>query len=168
MHEEYREIEGFPGYEVSDHGNVRNMTTGRVLKPVKDSIGYEKVNLCNNFKKASSMRIHRLVALSFLIKPEGKEYVDHINNNKTDNRLENIRWCSNKENMQNQKIRKNNTSSAKGVSYNTRKNRWETYIQANGKKTRIGYFKNLDDAIIARKAKANELFGEFTHNCEKI
>ena len=167
MQEQYHPIQGFPGYEVSDLGNVRNITTGKQIKQGVGSHGYKTVNLQNN-KKQSSKTVHRLVALSFLVKPNGKDNVDHKNNDKHDNRLENLRWCDKIENGRNQKIRKNNVSGVKGVGQYKQTNKWRARITINGRDISLGHYNTIEEAIAARQRVANELFGEFVSDCERL
>ena len=94
---EWKQIEGYENYEVSNEGQVRNKKTGRILKPQKDKDGYSRVSLSKN-SKVKSFKIHRLVAIAFIPNPNGYDTVDHINYDKTDNRVENLRWMSRSNN----------------------------------------------------------------------
>src|SRR6056300_180405 len=97
-------------YQVSNLGRIKNSKTGRILKLNYDMRGYHKVDLYID-KKRKAYKVHRLVMLVF----EGdrpydnnrKEYyqIDHINRNKKDNRLCNLRYCTRDENMKNIKIK---------------------------------------------------------------
>ena len=102
--EQWIKIAGFDKYSVSDQGNVRNDKTKRILK-LDDRKGYFQVNLRND-KKTSKRKIHRLVAGAFLPNPEKKKYVDHINNDTKNNKLENLRWVTPSQNSQNAKNQK--------------------------------------------------------------
>jgi hypothetical protein len=90
-------INDYPNYEISNKGRVYNNKTGVLLKPRKDANGYYYVNLCKNGKQ-KHFCIHRLVAIAFIPNPKNLPCIDHINRIRTDNRLENLRWCSYSEN----------------------------------------------------------------------
>ncbi len=109
--EEWREANIFPGrYLVSNFGRIRQVVRydssgrkagGRIIKQVKrDKDGYHIVQL--QYKGVIKWpKVHRLVAQAFIENPENKPYVDHINTNKVDNRAENLRWVTAKENSNN-------------------------------------------------------------------
>lgn len=90
---EWRKIEGFPKYSVSDTGLVRNDESGLILKAGQGKVGYMVVAL-----NCKSKAVHRLVAQAFIPNPGNKPDVNHINGNKTDNRVENLEWASRSEN----------------------------------------------------------------------
>ena len=161
----WERIEGF-NYSVSNFGNVKNDRTNLVLKPVITKKGYVIVNLCKNGKMKYSF-IHRLVATAFIPNPEKKPFVDHINNNPLDNRVDNLRWCTQSENMMNRQISYTRTSSGyKGVSLIKSSNRWSAMIMVDGKQIYLGHFVNIEDAIAARKKAVAELFGSYAHSSE--
>lgn len=92
---EWIKISEFPRYSVSDTGEVRNDKTGRTLKPLITGHGYYRVHLSPGKKR---FPIHRLVADAFIPKTEGKTQINHKNGIKTDNRVENLEWCTASEN----------------------------------------------------------------------
>ena len=107
--EEFRDIPGYEGvYEVSNLGRVRR--NGKILKPIKDKDGYLRVNLCKNGIRRTSSLIHRLVALAFLHNPDNKPQINHKDEDKTNNAVDNLEWCDAKYNMnygtRNEKISK--------------------------------------------------------------
>jgi hypothetical protein len=84
-------------YEVSDQGRVRNLETGRILKPAKGSHGYHMVSLCSNESKNKYL-VHRLIMLAFVPQPEGKTVVNHIDGDKLNNFISNLEWVDYTEN----------------------------------------------------------------------
>ena len=99
--EEWRDVEGYDGaYQVSDLGRVRSKKYGRwrLLSASKDKDGYLTVLLSNNGKRKTS-KVHRLVAQAFIENDDsGKNEINHINEDKTDNRADNLEWCDRKYN----------------------------------------------------------------------
>jgi hypothetical protein len=166
MQEEFRKIEGYDNYSVSNLGNVRNNKTGRILK-ASNIKGYYYVKLCKEQTKKIFL-VHRLLAVAFIPNPDHKDCVDHIDNNRQNNNAENLRWATCKENSQNTKIRFDNMAGLKGINWHTRFKKWQARITVNGELKHLGYFDNIEDAKQARMKEANKIFGEFTNSCEKI
>ena len=90
-------------YEVSNLGNVRNKNTKVVLSQEDTGNGYLCVGLQIDKGVYKKTRVHRMVAMAFLEfqRTEERNEVDHINGNKSDNSVDNLRWCTHKENMNN-------------------------------------------------------------------
>ena len=88
---EWKKIEERPNYSISNDGQIRNDKTGRILKPYKGTAGYYQVMMG---RKTIPLYVHRLVAQAFIENPDNLPQVDHINGDKLDNRVENLRWLS--------------------------------------------------------------------------
>ena len=146
--EEYRDIDDFPNYQVSNLGNVRNKTRGNVLKPrpVKkayDYICYE-VSITHTDGKQRHGKIHRLVANAFIPKVEGKLQIDHIDRNSANNNVNNLRWCNRSENNFNTNTRRDNKIGEKNI-YQTKQRPNLFYVKKVGYKTKS--FDTLEEAI---------------------
>lgn len=111
--EKWKKIKDYD-YEVSTDGRIRSIDRitntalkhqkyvikkGKILKPIIKKSGYLNICLCKeNIKKTAA--VHRLVAETFIPKVNGKDFINHKNAIKTDNRVSNLEWCSSKENTQ--------------------------------------------------------------------
>lgn len=128
------DVLGYEGkYQVNTKGEVRSFNYGRMnkiclLKPSVNGRGYLQVVLSKDNKTRAKV-VHRLVAEAFIPNEENKPFIDHINNIKTDNRVENLRWVTHKENMNNPLTRERFSISAKKrpISENALKN-WQRRI----------------------------------------
>ena len=94
--EEWREIEGYPNYAVSNLGRVRGPRKDS-LKLVDGGQGYVKVTLSKNGKHVDK-RVNRLVATAFLPNPENHPIVMHLDNNRANNHVDNLQWGTHLEN----------------------------------------------------------------------
>jgi len=122
MKEIWKDIEGYEHiYQVSNIGNIRNKKSGRILRPFINIHGYVRIPLSKD-KKRKNYSVHQLVAKTFISNPNNYDIVNHINGNKTDNRVENLEWCTIEEN--NNKAFENelrNTKKKEILQYNTNK-----------------------------------------------
>ena len=165
--EEYKIIKGYENYSVSNFGNVKNNKTDRILKPKIDKDGYKRLQLYKDGKPKDFM-VHRLVCNAFLENTDNKPLVDHIDCNRQNNNVINLRWCTNSENQRNKNKTQRNTSTVKGVSFHKQINKWQTQIMIDGIHIHLGYYNTLEEAKQARIKKVNEVFGEFVHASEKL
>lgn len=131
--EEWRDVVGYEGlYKVSSFGRVirlskksRNGTCEFTLKPslrnAYDHFGYNYMKLVDYNGKYKAFFVHRLVANAFIENPNNYKEIDHINCNRKDNRVENLRWCNRSSNMLNPITRIKNSINKKGIkTWNTK------------------------------------------------
>ena len=85
-------------YSISNLGKVRNDKSNRILKPQKDKKGYMRIQLHHD-GIVYTKKVHRLVARAFLQKTLTKKQVNHIDGNKSNNKVENLEWCTNRQNQ---------------------------------------------------------------------
>lgn len=151
MIEEWRPIEGYEGiYEVSSYGRVRSLDRyvrcksksyrlkkGSILSPAKDKNGYLKVVLSCN-RKCNTINVHRLVAQAFIPNPDNLPEVNHKDEDKTNNSVDNLEWCNHSYN----------------INYGTRKERERDTKMKNGwwtglseKEYRKKYYQDNKDRI---------------------
>lgn len=96
----WKDIKGFRElYQVSNLGRIRRKDTYKVLKPLKLTKGYRGVRLYYEVGKATTKKIHRLVATYFIDNPLNLPQVNHKDGDKNNNRVDNLEWCSNDYNM---------------------------------------------------------------------
>ena len=100
LNEDWRDIAGYEGYyQVSSFGRVRSQYRGdRVLKPTLDGPGYPRVTVVKDGVRSTRF-VHRFVAIAFLPLLDGRDQVNHKNGVKADNRVDNLEWCTQFENM---------------------------------------------------------------------
>jgi hypothetical protein len=139
-------------YKISDKGHVKSLDRytktkggvlklikGKTLKPSIDTHGYYKVSL-SKFGKVSTQKVHKLVAIAFLghIPCKQKIVVDHINNNRLDNCVENLQLISQRENTSKDKTE--GSSKYTGVRWSVNSSRWLAAIRIEDKLVHLGSF----------------------------
>ena len=98
MQEIWKDIVGYEGlYQVSNIGRVKSIKRDKILKEQLNERGYLRVSLSKNGKH-KTWRVHRLVMITFIGYVEGKDQVNHIDGDKTNNRLDNLEYVTPKEN----------------------------------------------------------------------
>lgn len=191
MEEVWKDVVGWEGlYQVSNLGKVRSLDRhvkgrlkngknikGRILVLRYDKDGYLTVHLrdCDN-NKNKLCKVHRLVAEAFIPKIDGKDNIDHINSIRDDNRVENLRWCTNKENINFPTARENRRIAVKN-SYNKypelRKLRSDTLTKNKKIKIKvfkegifIGFFNSILEFAKEYNLIASSLYGSFLRDKE--
>jgi hypothetical protein len=148
----WKTIPDYEDYQVSSLGNVKSLKRGKemILKPTIDDKGYKRVGFCLKGTR-KVFKVHKLVAMSFHEHvPNGYNIVvDHINNNKLDNRAINIQLISMRENAS--KDRVGGSSSFVGVSWCKKHKKWQAHIRFNERKIRLGHFDEEKSAAYAYK-----------------
>jgi len=93
----WKQIEGYPKYEVSDTGLIKSLVgkKERILVQRMDKYGYKRIDL----RPMKTMFIHRLVAEAFIPNPDNKPQINHKDGNKLNNLISNLEWCTRDENM---------------------------------------------------------------------
>lgn len=139
---------------------IRKLTTGTKAKigsvaGVVNESGYIEIAV-NGHK----YRAHRLAWL-YCFGEFPEQQLDHIDNNRSNNSLDNLREASNLENSYNKGISSLNTTGYKGVSIDKRSNRYRAYITVDGKQKSLGYYATAPEAAAAYIEAAQTLHGEF-------
>lgn len=166
----WKDIKGYEGeYQVSNEGRVRSLDRivtrntrwgtpasykfeGHILKGGVFSNGYL---FCCLGRKSKNYLIHRLVADAFLEKEDGKDCVDHINGDRSDNRLENLRYCTHKENS--------NFEIAKERMKNAQNDKTKTVYQYTKDREFVKKYNSLSEAARESNCKLGNLWACCSH-----
>ena len=150
MEEEWRVIEDFPDYQVSNLGRVKSLNRRKkekilTFRPCQD---YIRVSLCKDYKQYQRF-VHRLVAFAFIPNPENKSEVDHIDRDRRNNTVQNLRWATHQENS----LNRTTYTQHKHIYFRQKDNQapyYELQIVRFGKKIIDKTFKTLEEAITYR------------------
>ncbi len=132
----WKNIKGFDNYEISNYGNVKNVKSGRTLK-LKVKSGYSAITLYKN-GMMYYFRVHRLVAFAFIENTYNLPHVDHIDRNRKNNYVDNLRWIDDRNNIRNTLVNKNL------IYYNELTNK---YMVQSSENTMTYPYDKLEDAI---------------------
>jgi len=146
--EEWKPIEDYDNYEISNLGNVRNKKRNKLLTPIINNKNYYQLNLCKNNKR-KNFQLHRLIAIAFIPNPNNLPITDHIDKNSLNNSIDNLRWVSHSQNQYNKQKRKNTTSKFRGVFFKKENNKWCSTIYIEKKMIYIGFFDTEEEGAIA-------------------
>ena len=138
---------GYEGlYAVTDEGDIYSLKKGRIKKKLLDKDGYYKVGLNKNGIQ-KTYKVHQIVYYSFNGKNNDDLVIDHINSIKTDNRLENLRKLTNRENSARNRTHKY----GRGVRYFKKLDKFGATISINKERFHLGVFKSEEEAREAYK-----------------
>jgi hypothetical protein len=146
--EEWKPIEGYEDYQISNLGRVKSLKNNNelIMKQSKTRLGYVRVWLYTNCCRKEK-QLHRLIASTFIPNPDNKPEVDHINRQKDDNRIENLRWVSRSDNCINVIAR--NKLNQKNI-YLTKDDTYNVQIYRNDKRVLDKTYKTFEEAVNAR------------------
>tara|TARA_R110000822_G_scaffold113484_3_gene244629 strand:+ start:597 stop:1040 length:444 start_codon:yes stop_codon:yes gene_type:complete len=135
------EIDGYNNYLIYEDGRVYSKKSKIYLKPSLNLCGYYIIALYkNNIRKG--IPLHRLLALHYIPNTDNKPCIDHKNRIRTDNRIENLRWATHKENCNNRSMRCDNSSGHLNICWDKPRKRWKVVNLRKFKR-----FKSKTDAI---------------------
>lgn len=144
----YEQVKQLFDYNSSGYLIRKITTSSRAIKNnivgTKNHYGYLQVSIKNK-----QYKVHRLIWL-WHYGYMSENSIDHINGDKLDNRIENLREINHQCNIINTGNHKNNTSGIKGVKLNKKTNKWQANIIMDGKEIYLGLYKNIYNAVLAR------------------
>lgn len=166
---EWFDIPNSCNYQINKLGQVYSKNSNTILKQTINGVGYLKCQITFytditdlSTYKVKTEYIHRLLAKMFIPNddPVNKKYIDHLNRNKLDNRLENLRWVSAEENAINCGLSKRNTSGFRGVHFDKIRGK---YVAQLGKK-KLGYTDTKEEAHQLYKQAYILKYPHLSHN----
>ena len=130
--DEWKKLDDYSNHRIYPDGRVYSEICNRFLKPCVNGQGYLTCCLTNDTnKKQKSICVHRLVALLHVPNPDNKEQVDHIDRDRLNNNVSNLRWVSNSENSINKSV--SGTIPYRHISHLKTRNRFQIHIKRNKK-----------------------------------
>lgn len=146
-------FKGIPGfedkYQATTDGRIYSLKTNKFLKPGDDTYGYNIVSL-----DKKSHKVHRLVASTFLVNDGEKTLVDHINQNRKDNRVENLRYVDSSQNQRNTKKRETKPKDMRNILI--KNTTFKVSLKQKDQPSVYKSFKTLDEAKAYRDSILNE------------
>jgi hypothetical protein len=153
--QQWKDVPGYEGfYQASLCGKIKSLKSGKELKLGLHEDGHMKVSVSVH-NKSRTFGVHQLIAMTFLNHiPDGNKFVvDHINNNPLDNRVENLRIITNRENI----VRSMSLKRDLPTGVHRSKNKFRARIRINGKLKCLGSFYTPEEASEVYKKSLNRL-----------
>jgi hypothetical protein len=156
-------IKDYPNYSVNNLGEIMVNKTNKIMKQYIDKYGYLRIILCG--EKRKTFLVHRLVAMCHLEDFSNDLQVDHIDRNRQNNHVNNLRMATGSQNCHNTIKRKNTTSKYKCVHFVKKRNMWQSQVKMNGKLKWLGYYETEEEARnkYIKFMEDNNLINEFTN-----
>lgn len=156
----WKDVAGYEGdYQVSNLGRVKSLKASDelIMSQTLNTSGYYKINLFKNGKRINS-RVHRLVAEAFHPNPENKYSIDHIDGDRLNNNVSNLRWATTQENQWNRKANKSSRYGArrnkyKGVYYSPTYKSSPNLDKPSGRKAAEDLKKGIDNRYTVKREK---------------
>lgn len=155
--EVWKPVTNFPNYSISNEGRIKNTKHNRLISQCFDKDGYCLASLSNN-GESKLWRVHQLVAMTFIPNPENLPIPDHLDMNKSNNKVANLRWATYSQNAQNRPTL--GIVAYKGVSLIRSNDMFLSNIKDDGRNIYLGTFKTAEEAACAYDTKAREIYGE--------
>lgn len=154
-----KSIPGYEGkYSATEDGRVWSHHKNKFKGQTENDAGYFVIGVGH----VGTVRVHRLVAAAYLgLELRSKTEVDHIDRNRKNNRVDNLRLCNSSEQKSNAHKRSDNTSGFKGVCWDKSYQKWLARVYFMGKAYFCGRHLTAEDAARRYDAKAREVQGEF-------
>ena len=140
MEYEIKDIPGFEGrYQATTNGDIFSLLSNKFLSLGDDTYGYETCSL-----NRTTYKVHKLIAKTFLENPDNHTHIDHINRNRKDNRLSNLRYISISDNQLNKHPYVKKPDHLRNIA--VKRTTFKVSIRTKNKPTIYKSFKNLEDA----------------------
>tara|TARA_R110000764_G_scaffold46907_3_gene105089 strand:- start:288 stop:776 length:489 start_codon:yes stop_codon:yes gene_type:complete len=147
-------------YSINKNGDIINNISQHKMKEWINSYGYKTYTLRNSNENIlkNNLNTHRLLALTFIDNPHNYPCVDHIDRNKKNNSLDNLRWVSYQMNSIN---KDSNNPRGRGITLSRNKKRFHVNLWRSGKKKWVGAFDTIPEAKIAYTKAVEDWWDEF-------
>lgn len=155
------------GYVPTEDGHIYSLKSHKILSEQHSKDGYKRIVASIN-GIVSTHLVHRLVATAFIPNPKNLPCINHKDENRGNNRVDNLEWCDYLYNnnygdrkYKYAKSRSKNLNKRCGVGFHKRDGKWYANIRVDGELIHLGYFKEKEDAIKARENAELKYYGKY-------